>query len=283
MFSYDVLLNECPEDRQVPEVDNEEPSTTGHEERKGQDTNIEEALIVHPSNDEDPDEEGDNVQESISAVLHRVKSCASYDVENSGLVEDCIDFCDKTENCKAHSLLSDESPSKANDDQKVMKQEHARPAVGEHVHSLCHVNTQGENDQMLGRERGCEHEVSCQAWGVVENHHSPGTCYSCTQSGNESRPPLPPPGTAVYHRRWSEGQEKEAGNKVECRAQEQPGEEGRHLEAKLEQENPSGEGVGGGVHDICVDAVVADNADVRLQSGGDSSIVHGEVERWRQA
>ena len=42
-------------------------------------------------------------------------------MENPSLVEDCIDLSDKAENCKSNCLLSDESPSKANDDQKMMK------------------------------------------------------------------------------------------------------------------------------------------------------------------
>ena len=116
MFPYDILLYECSEDRQVPDVDNEESGPTGQEEREGEDTKVEEALIVHPSNDEDPDEECEDVQLSIPDVLHRAMSCASYDVENSGLVEDCIDFCDKAEDCKSHSFSSDESASEANDD-----------------------------------------------------------------------------------------------------------------------------------------------------------------------
>ena len=88
-------------------------------------------MIVHPSNDDDPDEEGEDVNPSIPDVLHGSMVCGCNEVEDSSLVEDCIDLSDKAENCKSHSLLCDESPSKANDDQKVMNQEHARLAMEE--------------------------------------------------------------------------------------------------------------------------------------------------------
>ena len=113
---------------------------------KGQDTKVDEALVIHPSNNENPYEEGENIKESIPDVLNRVMSCASYDVNDSGLVEDCINFSDKTEDCKAFSFLCNESSSKADYDYKMMKQEHARLAADEHIYCLCHVNTQGEDN-----------------------------------------------------------------------------------------------------------------------------------------
>ena len=191
MLSNYVFLDECLEDRQVPDVDNEETSSTRHEEGEGKNTKVVEALVVHPTNDQDPDEKGEDVQESISDVLFRVMGSASYDVNNPCLVKDSIDFSYKAQHRKAHRLFCDESPSEANDDQNVMDHEHAGPAIDDHVHGFCQMNTQGEDDQMLSRERGCQHQVCTHRGGVIESQHCPGTCYSCAQSGNESRPPLP--------------------------------------------------------------------------------------------
>ena len=92
------------------------------------------------------------------AALHRVMLFACYHVENFGLVEDYIDFCDKAENCKTHSFLCEENPSETNYDYEMMDQEHATKSdVDDHIYDLCHVNTQGECNQMLGREGGGEH------------------------------------------------------------------------------------------------------------------------------
>ena len=69
MFSQNILLYECPEDRQVPDVDNEESNTTRQQERERENSKVEEALVVHPSNDKDPDEEGEDVQKGILDIL----------------------------------------------------------------------------------------------------------------------------------------------------------------------------------------------------------------------
>ena len=136
MLSNYVFLYKCLEDRQVPDVDNEETSSTRHEEGEGKNTKVKEALVVHPSNDEDPEEEGEDVQESISDVLNRVVGSTRYDVNNPCLVKNSIDFGNKAKHRKAYSLLRDESSSKANDDQNVMDHEHAWPAIDDHVHGF---------------------------------------------------------------------------------------------------------------------------------------------------
>ena len=88
-------------------------------------------MIIHPSNDEDPHKECEDVKPSIPDVLHGSMVCGCNEVEDSSLVEDCIDLSDKAENCKSHSHLCDESTSKDNDDQKMMNQEHARLGMEE--------------------------------------------------------------------------------------------------------------------------------------------------------
>ena len=50
-------------------------------------------------------------------------------MKNSSLVEDCIDLCDKTEDSEAYGHVCDESTRKANNDEDMMEEEHARLAV----------------------------------------------------------------------------------------------------------------------------------------------------------
>ena len=61
MLSKNIFLQKSLEDRQVPDVDNPQPKSARYQEGEGQNIKIEEALIIHPSNDEDPDEKGDDV------------------------------------------------------------------------------------------------------------------------------------------------------------------------------------------------------------------------------
>ena len=69
-------------------------------------------MVVHPSDDEDPYEEGEYVNPSIPDVLHGSMMCGCNEVEDSSLVEDRIDLSDKAENCKSDSLLCDRAPAK---------------------------------------------------------------------------------------------------------------------------------------------------------------------------
>ena len=80
MFSQDILLYERPEVRQVPDVYNEESNTIRQEEREREDTKVEETLIVHPSNDEDPNEEFDDIQESVLYIFFWIVIFSCYDV-----------------------------------------------------------------------------------------------------------------------------------------------------------------------------------------------------------
>jgi len=145
------------EHRHVPEVDNEKSNTTREEKGEGKDAIVKEALVVHPNNNEHPDEEGENVKISIVEVLYRVLGCVCDDVENSSFVEDCIDLSNKAEHSKPYSLICEESTSKTDDDHDVMDHQHAGVKVDEHIYSLCNVNPQREDDQM-----------SC-SWGVGQH------------------------------------------------------------------------------------------------------------------
>ena len=124
-----IFLQESLEDRQVPDVNNPQTQSARDEEGKGQNTEVEETLIIHPSDDEDPDEEGDNIKFCIPGKLQRCLVCLCNEMENPSLVENCIELCDEAENSKANGHISDKSPGKADDDEDMMEEEHARLAV----------------------------------------------------------------------------------------------------------------------------------------------------------
>ena len=128
-LSKDIFLQESLEDRQVPDVDNPQPKSAGDQEGEGQNTKVEETLIIHPSDDEDSDEKSDDVELCISSELNGALLCFCDEMEDSSLVEDCIDLSDKAEDSKANGHVGDESPSKADDDKDVMEEEHGRLAV----------------------------------------------------------------------------------------------------------------------------------------------------------
>jgi len=86
-------------------------------------------LIIHPSDDKDSDEKSDNVELCISSECDGALLCFCDQMEDSSLVEDCIDLSDKAEDSKANGHVGDESPSKADDDKDVMEEEHGRLAV----------------------------------------------------------------------------------------------------------------------------------------------------------
>ena len=129
MFFENIFLQKSLEDRQVPDVDNPQAHSARDEEGQGQDSKVEEALIIHPPNDDNPDEEGEDIKFCIPRKLQGLLVYSCDEVENSSLVEDCIDLSDKTEDSKANGHVGDESPSKADDDKDMMEEEHGRLAV----------------------------------------------------------------------------------------------------------------------------------------------------------
>jgi len=129
VLAEEIFVQECLEDRQVPKVDNPQPNSARDQERQWQNTKVEETLIIHPSDDEDSDEKSDDVELCISGELDGALLCFCDEMEDSSLVEDCIDLSDKAEDSKANGHVGDESPSKADDDKDVMEEEHGRLAV----------------------------------------------------------------------------------------------------------------------------------------------------------
>ena len=69
MVPENIFQQESLEDRQVPDVDNPQAECARDQEGEGQNTDVKEALVIHPSNDDDPDEEGDDVHLCIPGEL----------------------------------------------------------------------------------------------------------------------------------------------------------------------------------------------------------------------
>ena len=65
----EIFVQESLEDRQVPDVDNTQSYSAGNQEGQWQHTKVEKTLIIHPSNDENPDEECEDVQLCIPGEL----------------------------------------------------------------------------------------------------------------------------------------------------------------------------------------------------------------------
>ena len=74
-------------------------------------------------------------------------------MEDPGLVGDGIELSDKGENCKSNSFTGDNGTSKTDDDSDVVDGEEGELASAEHVHHLCDVDTQGEDDQVDSHRR----------------------------------------------------------------------------------------------------------------------------------
>ena len=64
-----IFLQESLEDRQVPDVDNAQSYSARNQEGQWQHTKVKKTLIIHPSNDENPDEECEDVQLCIPGEL----------------------------------------------------------------------------------------------------------------------------------------------------------------------------------------------------------------------
>ena len=78
------------EDGEVPHVDEEDAGAAHGEEEGGLLHEVEEALVVHPEDDEDPQEEGDYVDDGVDPVLQGPGGGESHDVQDPGLVRHSV-------------------------------------------------------------------------------------------------------------------------------------------------------------------------------------------------
>ena len=123
---------------------------------------VDEALIVHPEDDEDPDEEGGDVGDGIDPVLQGLFVSVRDDVKDPGLVSDSVQLGDQGQDCKAHGLLRENCSSEGDDDCNVMDREEAEVVGEDHVQELGHMDTQGKEDQVDGHLGVGLHEVSSE-------------------------------------------------------------------------------------------------------------------------
>ena len=90
LFPDYIFDDESLEDRQVPHIDKEESKTAATEKDARVLGEVLESLIVHPKDDKNPDEEGNNVDIGVDDELQRVVVFLADDVEDPGLVGDGV-------------------------------------------------------------------------------------------------------------------------------------------------------------------------------------------------
>jgi len=133
---------------EVPKINKQEGEAAATKEDCWFLDEVDEALVVHPEDDHDADEEGDNVSDGVGSVLHRHGVGVGDDMENPGLVGDGIELSDKSQDRKSNSFTGDNCTSEAQDDGNVVNGEEGELAGDDHVHRLRDVDAEGEDDQV---------------------------------------------------------------------------------------------------------------------------------------
>ena len=146
----DVLGNDGPEDGEVPQVDKKKTRSGAAKEEARCVDEVDEALVVHPEDDEDPDEEGGDVGDGICPVLQGMLVSVGEDVEDPGLVGDSVQFSHQGQDCEANGLLRENCSSEGDDDCDMMDREEGEVFCEDHVHELSPMDTQGEEDEVDG-------------------------------------------------------------------------------------------------------------------------------------
>ena len=89
----DVLYKESSDDSQIPYVDNKDADAVNSVEDTGLVDKVEDALVVHPEDDQDPHEERDDVDVRVDPVLQGERVGVGDDVEDPGLVRHGVQLC----------------------------------------------------------------------------------------------------------------------------------------------------------------------------------------------
>ena len=219
---HQISNDQLSEDRDVPEVDEEEAEVAGEEEGEGEDAEVEEGLVVHPGNNGHPDCKGRQVDPCIQLELFRGTIDASNNVDDPGLVEHRVHLSDEAEDRKSNGLASEERSSEAEDDEDVVGEKLAGLLVPHHVDGLGQVDPDGEGDEALcGRRRG-EHQVVPHLGAGVESCNSPSSSDGCGNSCEVSVLPLPVPRGRGEDRSRGWRQEDETSKEVEQESDKEP-------------------------------------------------------------
>ena len=171
--------------------------------------------MIHPEDDEDPDEEGEDIGVGVDLVLQGELAGVGDDVEDPGLVGDSVQLGDEGEDCKAKSLLSDDCSGEGDDDREMMNREESEVATEDHVQHLSNMNTQAEHDQVDRQLGAAVHQVSAEMIGLVQRQHGPDSTDCCGQPRQPGAPVLVDPGAGGVHVVGDPGQQVDAPHQLE--------------------------------------------------------------------
>lgn len=186
----DVPNKESLEDCQVPHVDKEDADTANTVEDAGLVDKVEDALIVHPEDDQDPHEERDDVDVGIDPVLQGERVGVGDDVQDPRLVGDGVQLGDQGEDGEPDGLGREEGPGKGGNDGDVVDGEQGEVTNEDHVQRLRDVDAEAEHDQVHRHLRGAVHEVRAESEALLERDHGEDSRDAGRDPGQEGGPPL---------------------------------------------------------------------------------------------
>ena len=264
----EVSSTKSPEDRDVPDVDDEEAKATGDKEGGGDEAVVEGGLVVHPGHDGHAHQEGGQVDLRVLLELFRAAGQARDQVQDPGLVEDGVNFGDKTEDSEPNGLASEEGAGEAQDDKDVVDKQHAGLLLPQHVQGLGAVNAYGEGDQAGGAGGGGEHEVGPHGGGGVEGKEGPGPGEPGAHPGHVGALPLPGLELGGEGGGGGRGQEEQAREEVGGQADQEPEEGGGGGEGG-QGHGPEQEEASVPVHGVHGGGGGAGDDHVELEAGGE--------------
>ena len=186
----DVFLYDCLEAGHVPQVEEGQTDDAGREQSVGLRHEQLVADRVKPGHDDDPEEEGEDVDVGVDPVAGGELVNITNQMEDPGLVEDGIDLRDQNPESEAHTNLCLEDSDATCDGSDVMNCEERVLLVENHLHRLHGVDTDAEEDAEAAGPGGGVEEVVPDVVRSVESPDGPETGDGGVDSGEECRPPL---------------------------------------------------------------------------------------------
>ena len=200
-----IFYNQSLEAAQVPEVDEGETEESDKVECVWSVHKVLEAVSLDIAGEENPHKEGRDVNDGVDSELDRILVCVREEVEDPGLVEHGVQLRHETEHAKALAQAGVDDPGDCGDGPDVVDSEEGELGGQDHVHGLCQVHPEAEQEAVGGQGRGAEQEVRAEAGGVPERDQRPGAREAGGDARQEGRPPLEHPHGARPHVLGDEG------------------------------------------------------------------------------
>ena len=186
----DVPDEESLEDSQVPHVDKEDADAANSVEDAGLVDKVEDALVVHPEDDQDPHEERDDVDVRVDPVLQGERVGVGDDVKDPGLVRHGVQLGDQGEDGEPDGLGGEEGPGEGGDDGDVMDGEEGEVTGEGHVQRLGDVDAEAEHDQVHRHLRRAVHEVGAESVALLKRDDGEDAGDAGGDPGEEGGAPL---------------------------------------------------------------------------------------------